>query len=375
MAIGKTYLNFPKSGLPGWSHTIQPGSGLREIACPQPAPDQDSPSLRVLQITNMYPREERPSYGIFIQSQIESLSRHGVASEVVEIMGDRSKLNYLRALALLPAWARGRHYDLVHLHFGYSAMAAVGIRHLPSVLSFCGDDLYGQPDEQGRSTRFSLMLANLSRRAARRSQAIIVKSAEMAELLGPGYPDVEVIPNGVDLERFRPLPRAEARTALGWPLNDAILLFPANPEEPRKNFALAKAVHARLQAGGRRVRLESMYGRPQSDVVLGMAAADVMLSCSVREGSPNAVKEAMAMDLPIVATDAGDCAERLAHCTPGAVLPSDPEAFVAATAAILDAGTRSNGRDCVQDLGLDAIAPRVVRVYRRAMARFASRGR
>jgi glycosyltransferase involved in cell wall biosynthesis len=353
-----------------WHKRMLRWSRLREIACPQPPPDRDPPPLRVLQITNMYPREERPNYGVFIRSQIESLSRHGVASEVVEIAGDRSKLNYLRALAMLPLRTRTAPYDLVHIHFGYSALAAIGIRHAPSVLSFCGDDLLGRPDERGRRTRFSMALVTLTKGAAHRSHAIIVKSHEMAVALGPGYTDVEVIPNGVDLELFRPTPREPARTALGWPLDEAVILFPANPEEPRKNYALAKQVHTRLQSSGRTVRLEPVYGRPQRDIILAMAAADVMLSCSVQEGSPNVVKEAMAMNLPIVATDVGDCAERLAHCIPSAVLPIDLDAFVAATAAILDAGTRSNGRECVQALGLDAIAERIVSVYRRAIARF-----
>jgi teichuronic acid biosynthesis glycosyltransferase TuaC len=321
----------------------------------------------------MYPCDERPNFGVFVRSQIESLSRHGVVSEVVEIRGDVSRLNYLRALAMLPRRARARRYDLMHLHFGYTAIAAAGIRHLPSVLSFCGSDLLGQPDEQGRPTGFSLVLASLGRRVARRADAIIVKSDEMAQALGPGYADVVVIPNGIDLELFQPVPRQAARAALGWPQHEAILLFPADRRERRKNFALARAVHERLQSGGRTVRLETVYGRPQCDVVLAMAAADVMLSCSVQEGSPNVVKEAMAMNLPIVATDVGDCAARLADCTPSAVVPIDLDAFVAATAAVLDTrGRRSNGRACVQQLGQDAVARRIVVVYRRAIAHFAA---
>ncbi|WP_295389122.1 glycosyltransferase [uncultured Thiodictyon sp.] len=322
----------------------------------------------------MYPRKERPNYGVFIRSQIESLSRHGVASEVVQIPGDGSKLNYLWALAMLPGRARARPYDLLHIHFGYTALAAIGIRHLPSVLSFCGSDLLGQPDEAGRSSRYSLALARLSKYAARRSQAVIVKSDEMARALGPGYADVAVIPNGIDLELFQPLPRQQARAALGWPQDEAILLFPADRREPRKNFSLAKAVHERLLSGGRTIRLESLYGRPQSDIVLAMAAADVMLSCSSQEGSPNVVKEAMAMNLPIVATNVGDCAERLMGVRSCAVPPTDLDAFVAATAAILDAGNRSNGRDYVQQLSLDAIARRILVVYRRAIARFIASG-
>ncbi len=324
----------------------------------------------MLQLTNMYPSDEQPNRGAFVRSQVVSLARHGVASDVEEIQGYLSTLNYLRALPALPARARSAPYDLVHMHFGYTALAAIAVTGRPSVLSFCGDDLLGRPDERGIRSRRSMVLVELGKRVARRADAIIVKSDEMAAALGPGYADVEIIPNGLDLDFFRPMPREQARSALGWPQDAEILFFPADSREPRKNFALAQAVSARLKAAGRPVRLEQMFCRPQRDIVLGMAAADVLLSCSVQEGSPNAVKEAMAMNLPIVASDVGDCATRLARCTPGAVVPLDVDAFTAATDAILQTnGARSNGRELIGELGVDSVARRVVAVYRRAIVR------
>jgi glycosyltransferase involved in cell wall biosynthesis len=364
----------PRIGPPGWVGWQRRLSALREVACP-PA-QVGVGGLRALQLTNMYPSPEQPSFGVFIQSQVESLARCGIDSEVVEIQGYRSGLNYLRALAMLPARARAAEYDIVHVHFGYAALAAIGVAGLPTVISFCGADLLGRPDESGRRSAASLVLAELGRQAARRADAVIVKSAEMARALGPAHADVEVIPNGLDFGLFKPIPRADARQQLGWPQDAEILFFPANAQERRKNFALAQAVHRRLQAAGRPVRIEWMHARPQSDIVLGMAAADVMLSCSVQEGSPNVVKEAMAMNLPIVATDVGDCAERLRGCLPGAVVPVELDAFVAATAAVLDQrGARSNGRELIQGLGLDEIAERVASVYRRAIDRHAARAR
>ncbi|CAN5301815.1 hypothetical protein BH11PSE10_BH11PSE10_05850 [soil metagenome] len=319
----------------------------------------------------MYPSSEQPNRGVFVRSQVESLADQGVASEVEEIQGYLSTLNYLRALPALPSRVRAGQHDLVHLHFGYTALAAVAVKGLPTVLSFCGDDLLGRPDEQGGRSMKSMALVSLGKRAARRADAIIVKSQEMARALGPGYAQVEVIPNGLDLHFFEPMPRQQARSALGWPNDAEILFFPADAQEPRKNFALAQAVERQLAGAGRRVRLEQMFGRPQRDIALGMAAADVLLSCSVQEGSPNAVKEAMAMNLPVVASDVGDCAERLLRCTPGAVVPLDVNAFAAATQAVLETGgARSNGREQILELTTDAVARRVLAVYRQAIKRF-----
>lgn len=361
----------PDANWDGWLRSV---SGLREVPCAAPTCEPAHFAMRVLQLTNMYPSAQQPNRGVFVRSQVESLAHLGVASDVEEIQGYLSTINYLRALPTLPSRVRFRRYDLLHIHFGYTAMAAIAVSGPPTVLSFCGDDLLGRPDEHGVRSRKSMALVALGKWIAHRADAIIVKSQEMAQVLGSGYADVEVIPNGLDLDFFQPIPRQQARSALGWPQHAEILLFPADSRELRKNFALAEAVCARLRAAGRPVRLESMFGRPQRDIVTAMAAADVMLSCSVQEGSPNTVKEAMAMNLPIVATDVGDCAERLAGCTLSALMPASVDAFAAATEDILRmAGARSDGREQVRELSVDTIARRVVAVYRRAIANFEAR--
>jgi glycosyltransferase involved in cell wall biosynthesis len=324
--------------------------------------------MRVLVVTNMYPSPARPHWGAFVRSQVESLGALGVENTLYEIEGWRGAWNYARAWREIPARARAAGADLVHAHYGLSAAAALGLSGTPLVVSFCGDDLLGRPDARGRISHRSRVGIALSRRAARRAAAVIVKSEEMHRRL-PGIREVEVIPNGVDLARFVCLPRDEARARLGWPPEGAVLLFPADPEEPRKNFALAREVERQLALRGLAARLEWVHGRPQEQVALAMAAADVMLLPSFHEGSPNAVKEAMAVDLPVVAAAVGDCAERLQGCVPGAVVPREPEAFTAAVEQVLRAGTRSNGRALVAPLELGAVARRVLAVYQRVLAR------
>ena len=53
--------------------------------------------------------------------------------------------------------------------------------------------------------------------------------------------------------------------------------------------------------------------------------ADVFIMFSTHEGTPRAILEAMAVGLPIVTTDAGFCADIVAHNVEGFVLGSDPE--------------------------------------------------
>lgn len=324
--------------------------------------------MKVLVVTNMYPSAARPHWGAFIRSQVESLAALGVENVLYEIEGWKNSARYAHALRQIPALARDAGADLVHAHYGLSGAAAAGVREVPLVVSFCGDDLLGRPDARGRITPKSRWLVSVSRLAARRADAVIVKSEEMRRRIAE-VPDVEVIPNGVDLARFTPVPREEARARLSWPADGHVLLFAGPPEEPRKNWPLAQAVEKELRARGLESRLVAFHGRPQEELVLAMNAADVLLLPSFHEGSPNVVKEAMAVNLPVVAAPVGDCPERLASVSPGAVAARQPAPFADAVEAVLRAGGRSNGREQVAPLELSAVARRVLALYQRVLAR------
>src|SRR5262249_46055052 len=128
--------------------------------------------------------------------------------------GWRSARAYWKALVELPRVAREAGAELVHAHYGLSGAAAARVP-LPLVVSFCGDDLLGRPAAGGHISYRSRALIPLSQIAARRADGVIVKSEEMRQVIA-GVADVEVIPNGVDLARFRPEPRDAARVKLGW---------------------------------------------------------------------------------------------------------------------------------------------------------------
>ena len=322
--------------------------------------------MKILTVTNMWPSAQRPFWGVFIKSQVDSLVAAGIDSTLYEIEGWRSTAEYLKAMARIPRLARELDVDLVHAHYGYSGAAAMAVQ-VPLVVSFCGDDLLARPVGDGSYTLKSRALIHLSRRAAHRADACIVKSEEMRRVIAD-VPGVQVIPNGVDISRVKF--QSEARKALGWREDGKVLLFAANKYEPRKNFPLAQAVERNLQQQGMDVRLEYLFGKPHSTIITAMSAADVLLLPSFHEGSPNAVKEAMAVGLPVVAAPCGDCPELLLKVFPSEVAERNEEAFSAATARVLAANSRSNGREVIEaSLTLEKVANRIINVYERALAR------
>ncbi|GAB3035992.1 glycosyltransferase [Natronobiforma cellulositropha] len=291
----------------------------------------------------------------FMTQQMAALERRGVSFTTLEVAGDidgentRSPLDYLRfGPEVVREAARG--YDLIHAHYGLTApMALAGLR-TPVVLSLWGSDVHGP-------------VAPVSRACAPFCDEVVVMSAEMKRVLG--HP-CEVIPDGVDLELFAPREQADARDAVGWEEDAYHVLFPYATHRETKNYPraqrVAEAVDGLLE---RPVRLQTVSGVAHERVPTFVNAADALLLTSRSEGSPNAVKEALACNLPVVAVGVGDVRERLSGVHPSAVATSD-QGLVSALATVLERGERSNGRETVREVSLERTTDRLLEVYERA---------
>jgi teichuronic acid biosynthesis glycosyltransferase TuaC len=104
-------------------------------------------------------------------------------------------------------------------------------------------------------------------------------------------------------------------------------------------------------------------GVPPEEIPQRMSAADVLLLTSRSEGSPNVVKEAMASELPVVATPVGDVEERLRGVPGCYVRPPEPGPLADALAGAIGRGRCPEARARVAEISLDAVARRVIEVY------------
>jgi hypothetical protein len=68
--------------------------------------------------------------------------------------------------------------------------------------------------------------------------------------------------------------------------------------------------------------------------------------------------------LPVVATDVGDVANRLANIQQSAIGETDTD-LVRNLVAVLESEVEPNGRAAVQDVSLDRMGDRLIDVYRR----------
>jgi teichuronic acid biosynthesis glycosyltransferase TuaC len=324
--------------------------------------------LRVLALTNMWPSAERPSFGVFVANQVSSVLKAGVEVEVYFINGRARRTAYARAaLRMLTLNFGPRRWDLVHAHTGHCGALALLQRRYPTLISYVGYDVYGKPTRSGRATFKSRLEALLFRRLARFADGTITKSTAMEDLLPRAARGRNaVLPNGVDRSLFRPVDRDTVRRRLGWPETDVTVLFAGDPDVPRKRFEMAQEACSMASEHLKRLKLRVCSGVAHVDVPLWMNAADALLLTSVAEGSPNVVKEALACNLPVVATDVGDVAELLRDVRLSRIVAAraDSRTIAEALVEVLRmAPQRSDGRRRTQHLAAENVAERLISLY------------
>src|SRR5690348_12253046 len=222
----------------------------------------------------MYPTEERPALGSFVRDQVEALRRRGDVD--VELFAFSPGLRaYPRAARELRRRFRGRRFDVVHAHFGLTAWPAVAARLGPVVVTLHGNDLFHP--RSNRLTRAILPFTALPAAVSREFSQ---------NLRGAGVTRrVAVLPVGIDLERFRPIPRREARERLGLDPDGPYLLFPHDPSRPLKRYDRA------VEAAGD-VPLLTLGGVAPDEVPYWINAANAVLVPSAAEGFGLSVIEA-----------------------------------------------------------------------------------
>ena len=296
-----------------------------------------------------------------------------------------------------------RRYDanVVHGHWvvpgGAIAAAAAGSR--PLVISLHGSDVYVA--ERHRVAGWA------ARVVFRRAGGVTACSDDLARRaveLGAAGERLDVIPYGVDVDRFSPNieAREDTRRALGLDA-DSPMLFSAGRLVRKKGFEylidaagrlasawptlrtvlagsgdLERELHERAERRGAAARVDFLGPVSQDDIPRYLAAADLVVVPSVHDvagnvdGLPNFLLEALASGRPVVTTDVGGIASVARHGeTAEVVPPGDATALAAAIAGLLRDPERGHalgaaGRDAMRrSHGWEDTAERFERVYDR----------
>jgi glycosyltransferase involved in cell wall biosynthesis len=303
--------------------------------------------VRALIVTNMYPSPARPALGSFVRDQVEALRRLGEAEIEVFAFASGGYRSYARAARALHAVARSATHDIVHAHFGLTTWPSLAAPARRRLVTLHGTDL-----AHPRSRPVTLAGLRLTDRVAVVSGALADQVPSWA--LPHPRSELSVLPCGVDLHRFAPVDRIAARRALGLEPAGPYLLFPADPARPEKRHDRARQV-----AGDVPLLTAGAIGPAQ--MRLWVNAANAVLVPSERESFGLAALEALACDVPVLATPVGVAPEALRGVAGTLCAPFDPATWRAALAPHLaDRDPRIDGRAAAERYGSDRMARRVL---------------
>jgi teichuronic acid biosynthesis glycosyltransferase TuaC len=316
--------------------------------------------LRALVVSNMLPDQAHPERGRFVRDQVAALRgldpRDGIEGLEVELHefapGARALGGAARELRRRYAPSR---FDIVHAHFGLTAWPCLAVPARLRALTVHGTDVR-HPRTRVATAAVLPLIDLLAAASAPLARELPGRSARRR---------AQVLPCGVDLERFQPLPRAQARVELGLDPEQPYLLFAADPARAEKRhdraLALAQAVD---------VPLLTLGAVDPERVPLWVNSVNAVLVPSEREGFGLAALEALACDVPVLATPVGVHPDALAHVAGTLCAPFAIDTWRSALEPhVRAADPRVDGRASASRFSAHAMAIRVADAWRQALER------
>lgn len=270
------------------------------------------------------------------------------------------------ALLRLVHLLRRERFDLVHAHGQDASILGAGARFFTSVPLIITRHVLDEPSANWRQS----MRARLALVAAHRADAIVAVSTEAAERLVEigrlPHTAIRVIPNGIELERFKgpeiTARGAQVRRELGFGPDDRFVLVPAVLRAGKGHevlLAALPAIRARVPSArvvfsgsGEREAALRLQAKPHGNAVLFLgaredipellSACDLVVLPSLAEALPTALMEAAAVGRPVVATRVGGTADLVEDGRTGLLVPAGGPAELAdAMVALLTNAARA----------------------------------
>lgn len=287
--------------------------------------------------------------------------RRGIKLDNYLIRG-RGIKGYARNIPRLKKVLRDNKYDIIHAHYGLSGIISdVSRKKEKLIVTFMGSDLLGSVNKKGIYTGWGKVLVAVNRAFSRyRYDFNIVRTKAMKAILKKST-NVEIVPNGVDFTVFYPMEKENARKRLGITDNNKMVLFISDPDNPVKNFSLAKRAFESLRLENSELKV--VCGQTHEALNLYYNAADLLLFTSFHEGSPNVIKEAMACNCPIVSTDVGDVRDITGKIEGTYLCSFDARDVSEKIGEAVGFGRRTNGREMITHLEVDRVAKRIIDIY------------
>jgi glycosyltransferase involved in cell wall biosynthesis len=342
--------------------------------------------MKVLEVCQEFPNRYYPQLGTFIKQSIDSIANQKVNVTVVSPKPivipfsafpyhnfsklpqiehtEKYDLHYPRYLYVVPkkyfyplTGISYAHFvsryaiknikpkpDILHAHFsypdGFGMIRLAKKWKVPFVISALGTLERKVAYEGSYTSRQIFEAMNCADKVLSVSEDLKLHIVN----LGISEDKVSVVPNGVDIEKFKPAGKEYARKMLNLPQDKKIVLFVGALKkikgvdyliEAAKNFldtnislymvgrddGMKKSLEKRAQELKIGNYIKFTGPLTHEDIPLWFSASDILVLPSLSEGRPNVVLEAFACEVPVVATNVGGIPELMINGETGYLVP------------------------------------------------------
>lgn len=266
--------------------------------------------IKLLHVTNMYPTNNNPHMGTFVEVLHNNLIKRGVDCDLYFINSLKSKINYFKAYNDVKKLIKENQYDIIHTQYAHCGFLLSLIKPKISLCHFHGEIGFKKNIKKIQHyDDFVIWLDYLkdyflAKIASKKNIASVVVKQD--DLVFVNSKHNFCIPIGIDDLKFKPKNRIEACNSLGLDENSIKIIFPSNPSRKEKNYYLFKKILNNLKEYFLNVDEIILDKIPHKKIPIFLNACDLLLLTSKSEASPTIIKESLLCNLPIVATNVGD---------------------------------------------------------------------
>ena len=252
--------------------------------------------MKTLHITNNYPTNSFPIFGIFVKEQIDSLNNLNLNNEVFFINGREGGKNaYLQSIIELRKKLNKADFDIIHCHHAFSAIILLltfRSHSFKKIVSY-----QNPPEKEGGILLFKILRFIFS--------GIILKNSSKLNSCSNIY----YLPNGVNLNFFKVYSYCDSIQLLKLDKEKKYILFmDSYRRRKQKRVDRFDKVINILQKNDNPLNIEplKLTNTDRKLIPYYLSVASLHIITSDFEGSPNSVKECLACNTPVVSTPVGN---------------------------------------------------------------------
>jgi glycosyltransferase involved in cell wall biosynthesis len=283
----------------------------------------------------------------FVTEQGNEITKLGIEVDYFTIQG-----NYIKAVFALKQKIKEFKPDIIHAHYGLSGLTAVLQRKAPVVITFHNGETLSKITNL--ITSFASLFAAYNIYVAQHIYDLCFFKRKKNYM---------ILPCGVEVN-VDELDKNTAKEELSLDKDRKYILFGGAFSNLRKNYPLLKQAVDLLNRND--IEVVEMRGLTREEITKLMFACDLFVLPTKSEGSPQALKEAMICNCPIVATDVADIKHLLGDLEGHYICSFEPEDVAGKIQQALNFFNRTNGRKRIIELGLDSetVARKIAKIYR-----------